>query len=84
MSDPDAIGPAFSIACICQFDFTVLSKLQGFISVLRFDNHICAVLTRVSIFVLRLNGADNQRLIGMYLQPIGLLVFFMGLVGYDG
>ena len=62
----------------------VLSELQGFISVLRFDHHICAVLTRVSIFVLRLNGADNQRLIGTYLQPIGLLVFFMGLVGYDG
>ena len=29
MSYPDAIGPAFSIACICQFDFMVFSKLQG-------------------------------------------------------
>ena len=61
----------------------VLLELQGFISVRRFDHHICAVLTRVSIFVLRLNGEDNQELIGTYLQTIGLLVFFMGLVRYD-
>lgn len=123
MSDPDAIGPAFAIACLTVLysaaikfllslyfmekvsggpmatDVSLPRRLMSYLlfvgltlwccqnsgGLLAFVDAttllICVVLTGVSLFVLRLSGADNQWLVIKYLQPIGLLVFFMGLVG---